>query len=832
MSATTTNRCTRHTALARSIGARLFINVEGRIFVVGGRPVYDKLAACLSNFVRPPHAAEAPSPHDLGYHTCDGELDDALLHSIRRALHRWRKDLDRQAQRLSTQRRQSPNLAREYHEVAQLQARLAHVRHWQSELRLGNEPAGAPLFLDANSEHDLKKILLSAAHHFARHPFVAWQARVIYWLAGPIAVQRYLAAMQMLFGESGDEAMREQIRDMQALLLTWKKRSQHEPLRHLRQELANHIQTLHPNVNFLGRFSARLRERSFAAHCEEQYQRCANILTHPNDLRWHQVPAALAALVAADGSHQPLPKRCFETELQKQRYQLMPSIIHTLGKLIGKKGYDRLLTALDQLPQSLYEGQYAHLCRLLGAGNSVADAVWLCERQLLENLNHDGLKIATVRGLHEQFAQCGWKLDNHELWKLTQQLGSPGHVDALRLWLRWLGSVSSRAITPQLLKSIKRVLWDVYLPCIRWPHASNPFATCLEPLRSRQQANDTTALLAKVVACQQHSGKQAELPKSLRSQVQWHERRNRERAHLANLRDQGQLDPSAAARLQYLEGAPPPASSANQAKLLRTIEEMFLTLGLDAQRYTAQRLAEAKCREHLGDLTQHLNQEQLGSFAGWIEEMSPAERRRLAELLAVRALHDANYKRHLAENQPWLAKAIQHGVDINIWLRANREELTIGGQSVEIELASDLHHLFQMGTYFGTCLSLGQVNQLSVLTNAYDANKQVVFMFTRDTNGSRQVLARQLLTISSDFKLLGYCCYLSYRRLDKDLRQAGLDAMAGYCGRLAARCNLALTDEGTPEEWGGHFWYDDGTQPWPALARVAQAEMPVLAISS
>jgi hypothetical protein len=214
-------------------------------------------------------------------------------------------------------------------------------------------------------------------------------------------------------------------------------------------------------------------------------------------------------------------------------------------------------------------------------------------------------------------------------------------------------------------------------------------------------------------------------------------------------------------------------------------------------------------------------QEQLWDFAGWLEKMSDVERQRLRTVIAARHCHGRGYKRHLAENQPWIAKALLRGLDLEPWLFPQPYVETIGGRAMEITLASDLHDIFLMGTYFSTCLSPGDVNDLSVLTNAYDANKQVVFMFTRDDSGQRQVVARQLIAISSDFRLLGYRCYMSWRHAEKSKRDEGLAAMAAYCRRLGNDCGLELADQGTPEEIGDHFWYDDGECKWPAAAPVS-----------
>lgn len=121
-------------------------------------------------------------------------------------------------------------------------------------------------------------------------------------------------------------------------------------------------------------------------------------------------------------------------------------------------------------------------------------------------------------------------------------------------------------------------------------------------------------------------------------------------------------------------------------------------------------------------------------------------------------------------------------------------------------------------------MSLGDCNQLSVLANAYDANKQVVFMFADDDRGKRHAVARQLIAVSRDFKLLRYGCYMSFR-LNSTVREEIETAIASYCGQLAARCGLELADKGSPQAIGDHFWYDDGECQWPAAARAAWAEV-------
>lgn len=373
-------------------------------------------------------------------------------------------------------------------------------------------------------------------------------------------------------------------------------------------------------------------------------------------------------------------------------------------------------------------------------------------------------------------------------------------------------------MTPRMQRAVRAAFWQRYVPCLRrgW---FDHLAGWLAVPRRHQDPDDFSHWLARIAAYQQIAGQQATVPKSLRKLLGGRERRQREREHLRARLAAGTLDPAARGRLNALECDAAPRPDA--AKFRRAAEEVYLLLGIDALGVVAGRLAAAKCRRHLGDLAGLLTTAQHWHFALWLENLTPSQGKLLREMIAARDCHGREYKRHLTENQAWISRARARGIDLGQWFAAEPRAEIVSGQTVEIGLAGDLHDVFLMGSYFHTCLGIGQCNELSVLTNAYDANKQVVFMFTADEAGCRQVVARQLIAISSDFKLLGYCCYLHSRYADKLERQAATSAMASYCGRLAARCGLELANEGFPEQIREHFWYDDGPWQWSAAAQAA-----------
>jgi hypothetical protein len=205
--------------------------------------------------------------------------------------------------------------------------------------------------------------------------------------------------------------------------------------------------------------------------------------------------------------------------------------------------------------------------------------------------------------------------------------------------------------------------------------------------------------------------------------------------------------------------------------------------------------------------------------------MCESEQACFQELVAAQNRYGRDYRRRLAKNQDWISQARTRGVNLDRWFAAEPHEVVIGDQTMEIEATGELQHVFRMGAYFKTCLSFGGCNEMSVLANAYDANKQVVFVFGAGRDGRRQVIARQLLAVSSEFQLLRYCCYVHAGDAEAGKRRQIMDAMAVFFGRLAAECGLELANQGTPRTIGDHFWYDDGECEWAEAARTAWAEI-------
>src|SRR5262249_451096 len=148
-------------------------------------------------------------------------------------------------------------------------------------------------------------------------------------------------------------------------------------------------------------------------------------------------------------------------------------------------------------------------------------------------------------------------------------------------------------------------------------------------------------------------------------------------------------------------------SSPDVAKVRRTAEEAFLLLGIESLCIQLGNLAQALCIEHLGSLVSLIPPDRFWEFAICLGNMREAECDRLRAMIIAYDCYGRDYKRHLVRNQDWMRKALIRRVDLGPWFSAESQSLVIGDRRLEITLVSELIHVFLMGTYFGTCLSLG-----------------------------------------------------------------------------------------------------------------------------
>jgi hypothetical protein len=165
-------------------------------------------------------------------------------------------------------------------------------------------------------------------------------------------------------------------------------------------------------------------------------------------------------------------------------------------------------------------------------------------------------------------------------------------------------------------------------------------------------------------------------------------------------------------------------------------------------------------------------------------------------------------------NRAFCAREQKH-LDVEAWCAPRRKHFDVDGIRYELALEVDPLEVLRMGIPFGTCLATDGVNAASVVLNAIDANKRVLYV----RNDAGRVVARKLLAISKEHAIVGYNLYVSVSGpAELAIRAAVLEA----CRALAHRTGASLASRGEPATIHDGFWYDDGTVPFEGELDVAR----------
>jgi hypothetical protein len=272
-------------------------------------------------------------------------------------------------------------------------------------------------------------------------------------------------------------------------------------------------------------------------------------------------------------------------------------------------------------------------------------------------------------------------------------------------------------------------------------------------------------------------------------------------------------------RLQRLEQRQKDDVHHRTGKLIRDAQQACAVIALESLRSILKTQAATWWVEQVGLVPEGVSERHLLDLCVWVNSMSCHERKTFHAIMDVWHTFRTDYKEHLPANRAWLEKAARRGINLAFWLhpepRTNQRAL---GAPTRLEVARDPMQVFLMGSYFDTCLNVRSgINRMSVLANAYHANKAVLLL--KDDRG--RVLGRKLVAVSRNLQLLGYHTYLDLAGWDGASWERAANLFSVYCASWARRCGLALADRGEPEVFAGHFWYDDEPEPWPAAARTA-----------
>lgn len=811
--------------LARQVSGRLFVSREG-VYLVSGMPAFRELRRCLAKLSGPPGASAAPTPVDLGF--APGQitpLNEEQLTVWGRGLQKWRtilNDYDKPRQKTSDRRHR---YRRWKDEIARLSPTLEHLwrtlRLWEGGQPIPGAPyvSENPAWVAAPGEE--------RADASTIEPLCRWLEGLVVWIAGSSAGMRFRESLRPLVESPADE----QARDYLAAAIRRVRAIQCLDTRPPKAQVAAAVRDVLAGIpeGLLEDFGLTIPQGPSGCEVEPVVSALERAgaagLLPPAPL-----VGSAAALCAVDGATAPVPawllSPCGEEAVRSRT-----DVFCRLFDEHGQTGYDPLLRALAGI-RNVPHSVLRPMRQFLAAGVEADDIAWAIQALPdFEDLAAKGLSPRPFRTLASVLERTGLKVleGGTDLCDVVEQVAERGSADIVEAFARWLSSLSPATLDANLGKWA----WN----CLRHLLVLEGVSPALRELLGRWadppvsvEKGDSKAVALSSEACmwssrlgfyQRMCGQQPALPESVTEMLGPRDREARELQYLRKAREDGRLSERMGARLALLEGRGPESRGTPEARVLRQLQEVCARAALEAVGHLARRegrrvWAHLFCCEPQG----HLTDEEITAIAAWATGLDKTPLRCLRELLEVWRESGAAYRGRLSLNAAW-TKASADRIDPEAWFSPDPLEAAVDGLPVTVCVAPDPFRVLLMGTYFGTCLSLNSFNKDSVLANAYDANKAVVFAL-----GARgQVLARKLLCISTSFSLLGYRTYVAADESLTKRRREGVAALVdAFCGRWARRAGLALGFSGRPAALSRLFWYDDGAMSWSASALRAWAD--------
>ncbi len=851
--------------LVRMISRKAFACPNG-LFLVNGEPEFSEFLQCLQSRNTAPEPGQIPNPIDLGF--APGKVlrvTRPLLADFGHALQKWHKLIREKDARRVRKRDEAERLKKWKSETERYGRRLERLHALLRETEAGIPILRAYVVLDADPEEADTIIHKECAGMHLPETW-GWMGQIVFWLGGSTALRRFLTAPKMV--SEAETQQREAVQRFRAGLIKIEKRFSTEGMPFRFEDVhavRNHNRKLGPKSNIkisfqdaesvkeyiqelfsrenqaiavLGIRPPR-RPRDLGEYLFTISERCNALLKKGFKASSNRRIAELAALCALDRSAVQIPRHLVESNAD----EWSPTrFICDLVKISTKPGYDDLLVCLEDF--NPFSRNYPKdvkpdvLRRLVLAGASAEDLHWLATNDGYTNdsthqlysevFAEAGINPAPLRRLVDELDKFGSACKIQEIKHALNRVGQSKDIRPAKVFAAWLDHSAEQRPDPV----VARRIWHTFLDTLnltefglqyrhlvdQWLSAKplkDAFAGIINP-----ETDEQVLLQIELLARYQHlAGQEIRLTGSLKRILETEARASAELAHLETQEKAGCLTQGANHRLNYLRISE--KSTPSVEKVLRKAVELSAITALDGLRKRIDEEFTALWNRFAPGNTTALsvNSGQRLEILRWAHTLDCKHKAVLQELFDAWACAANRYKVRLCGNVEWLEKARSRlGIDVEKWLYPPKQDVTFDGKPFRLAVATDPFQIFLMGSYFDTCLALEKgANRNTVLSNAYEANKQVLYFM--DAKGV--VLARKLVGITPGGAMVGFRTYLASGI--EEGREELYSHIHAFCGTWAGTCGAVLSVVGKPECITDLFWYDDGVEEWQPSAHNSHA---------
>ncbi len=798
-----TRKQKKHRRIANSIDGRIFQS-NGRLYLISRAPTFNSIVDLLAKLSPVRFADDDKTLDEIAFSSgTDGQLTESVLGKITQSIASCK------IQVLSP-RRPSKTALRE---INRLEARAKYC--WRVARR--NE-FRTRFILSPKQETEFEQIC-SNAQLDALTPFESFLARVVFWFAGKNAVERYVAVLAP--PNTFERNKIQQINSMISWLTSIQRRVKTESLWLLNLEFrkSKNLQKMICRTKQYG-FAWSSIKGTFPEKLAKAIENFTVTKLAAEELVDQVLPATIAGWVICDQGFGPLPKTEIDLARFRFNHQALQSTAQRFIHASTQPAYDRWLKIINSREYfSSLDEKFAILA-MLNRGANACDAIYVSNSVGASSVGND-VDLKQAKRLIEQMrrliGQPGGALDT----RLIRLFYSGQALKIGERVFGWLDSFPEGIFGDRTIRIVINLFDEASCllnSTIFGPRLLRRIETWSNRQYSRRVAVEnesqlppcTRLWIRRMGYYQRLRGEATRVPKSLSSLLSFRAKRVQEMNYLQARFDVGTITREQQNRLRHLATNQPQAG--DLTRYVRTAQDACLLTGLDALRQLFVDVAKEVWHLASKPANESWSLSRWIAMARWTCEMDSQEKHLLRTTMQAWHEHGDNFKRFLPFNRAWLAASREHFSKPKHWLNPKPFSAKVNGQCISLKIVTHPIETYQMGTYFNTCLSQGGCNEMSVLPNAADANKQVVFVY----NKRNEVIGRQLIAINKDFRIGGYHMYMDLK--DTGITRESLQVQfQAFAQQIANQCGLELcfdSDPEPPQNLSRVYWYDDEVVPW------------------
>ncbi len=804
----------RHRVNARRLGAKL-LRIDRRIYLVQPAAMFSNL---LGDDIRgKPNLLPVLYKNLRQQCVIIDPLSPRLLNDCHHALKMWIA--------ISKSRKQNMSLD-EAIEVSHLQNRLAQLGQIKKM-----EQQESDWILARDEQQMLNQRLQSQRFQFRAKGFqnaeditrIAQYCRIVFWFRGIDGAQEFIDSLPVADASLQRESAQKKTMEW---LKTIRLRMNYEGHRDLWMEIRQTVtQKLEQSSQELLALPKRFRRKPLENFINTRLDTLerANALSIHN--RKQLVPAILTVWIATNHTRSQVPQELVQQihDADSIRKQLRDHAFH-LNLFSSHKFYPLLKRWLENKSQVPEANQYGCVLSMLANNESFDVIDWVLEVGIYRHL-YEIKSLGRFRQIVEPLGQMVCEpatSSTQQIRYLVDSSLDESELQLLEMVLRWVRCFDREIFTRGLRRQLRCVVDD--LQSLMETIRRTPFQSVL--LESMNEWSDKSQAIIQSVDdeveipkrariwirrlsyFQRVQSKQFRIPKSISRHLDRRQKMHQEERHLQEQIALGRANQKMIARFEYLQRLKP-YDPCGDSQLYRSAQESVFVTGLEALKQILSNIAGDYWKSLIGPMPEQWSTSQILTRVDWITRMNSRQKLYLSRCIEHWRNFQSDMKQELTENKDWIVRARTRRVQTEPWFSKFQKQIDIDGHPFLIELVKNPFEIFQMGELFNTCLSPSGCYEMSVLSNAIDANKQVVFV----RNARQQVVGRKLLAITTDFKLSGFNVYTNLQDLRTLTKQLGV-AIRQYCCDLANEMNVAMTDCGNVTSICGLNWYDDGMEEW------------------